>query len=189
MAAGCNVDPVNYFGNKHIGSMVQPSGQNRDLDDMSKQQRLQISLNYNYCQDEPARSASIPNPNPNPNHVSTGLRLSYDDDERNSSVTSASGSMTGVPPLILSLSGNIRTELNRQKQELDQYVKLQVIYYAIALCIVYLSCWLMSSRCKIVLYRFFHIIAHAFSFFHYLDFYFSPHSLFRSSYYGNVYSL
>ncbi|XP_054790771.1 E3 ubiquitin-protein ligase BOI-like [Prosopis cineraria] len=125
LPAGCSVDPVNYFGNEHISSMVRPSRQNREMDDLCKQQRLQISLNYNFCQDEPARSASIPNPNANPNPVSTGLRLSYDDDERNSSVTSASGSMTGAPSIILSLGDNIKTELDRQKQELDQYIKLQ----------------------------------------------------------------
>lgn len=97
------------------------------MEDMSKQQRLQISLNYNVCQDEPDQSASIPNRNPNPNPVSTGLRLSYDDDEPNSSVTSASGSMTGAPSIILSLGDNIRTEFDRQKEELDQYIKLQVM--------------------------------------------------------------
>lgn len=100
------------------------------MEDISKQQRLQISLNYNACQDEPARSASIPNPNQNP--VSTGLRLSYDDDERNSSVTSASGSMTGAPSIILSLGDNVRTELDRQKEELDQYIKLQVMNNVVA---------------------------------------------------------
>lgn len=122
--AGCSVDPVNYFGNEHIGSMIQPNKRSREMEDISKQQRLQISLNYNVCQDDADRSASIPNRNP----VSTGLRLSYDDDERNSSVTSASGSMNATPSIILSLGDNIRTELNRQQDELDQYIKLQVIY-------------------------------------------------------------
>lgn len=93
------------------------------MDDISRQQKLQISLNYNVCQDEADRSASIPNPNP----VSTGLRLSYDDDERNSSVTSASGSMTGAPSIIYSLGDNVRTELDRQKEEFDQYMKIQVL--------------------------------------------------------------
>ncbi|CAN1310905.1 Probable BOI-related E3 ubiquitin-protein ligase 3 [Linum perenne] len=60
------------------------------------------------------------------NHaVSTGLRLSYDDEERNSSLTSASGSMTAKPSMILSLGDNIRTELDRQKEEFDQYIKIQ----------------------------------------------------------------
>ena len=55
-----------------------------------------------------------------------GLRLSYDDDEHNSSVTS-SGSMTAAPSIILSLGDSIRAELDRQKEELDQYIKIQVL--------------------------------------------------------------
>lgn len=120
LQAGCSVDPVNYFGNEHMSSMIQPNKRSKEMEDTSKQ-RLQISLNYNVHQDDVDRLASIPNPN----HVSTGLRLSYDDDERNSSVTSASGSMTPTPSIILSLGGNIRTELDRQQEELDQYIKLQ----------------------------------------------------------------
>lgn len=120
---GCSVDPVNYFGNEHINPMIRPTKRSREMDDISRQQKLQISLNYNVCQDEVDRSASIPNPNP----VSTGLRLSYDDDERNSSVTSASGSMTAAPSIIYSLGDNVRTELDRQKEEFDQYMKIQVI--------------------------------------------------------------
>lgn len=122
--AGRNVDPVSYIGNEHISSMIQPNKRSRGMEDISKQQRLQISLNYNVCQDDADRSASIPNPNA----VSTGLKLSYDDDERNSSVTSASGSMTAPPSIILSLGDNIRTELDRQQEELDHYIKLQVTY-------------------------------------------------------------
>ncbi|XP_024023891.1 E3 ubiquitin-protein ligase BOI [Morus notabilis] len=118
---GCGVDPVNYFGNEHINPMIRPTKRSREMDDISRQQKLQISLNYNVCQDEVDRSASIPNPNP----VSTGLRLSYDDDERNSSVTSASGSMTAAPSIIYSLGDNVRTELDRQKEEFDRYMKIQ----------------------------------------------------------------
>ncbi|WCJ38470.1 SBP (S-ribonuclease binding protein) family protein [Euphorbia peplus] len=118
--AGCNVDPVNYFGNEHMTPMLRPHKRGREAEDFNRQQKLQISLNYN-IQDEADRSASIPNPNA----VSTGLRLSYDDDERNSSVTSASGSMTVAPSIILSLGDNIRSELDRQKEEFDQYIKIQ----------------------------------------------------------------
>jgi len=121
--AGCSVDPVNYFGSEHITPMLRPNKRGRETEDISRQQKLQISLNYNACQDEADRSASIPNPN----IVSTGLRLSYDDDERNSSVTSASGSMTAAPSIILSLGDNITTELDRQKEEFDQYIKIQVL--------------------------------------------------------------
>ncbi|GAY36325.1 hypothetical protein WN943_020481 [Citrus x changshan-huyou] len=126
LPAGCSIDPVNYFGNEHIHPMLQPNKRGRETEDFSRQQKLQISLNSNICQDEADRSASILNPNP----VSTGLRLSYDDDERNSSVTSASGSMTAAPPIILSLADNVRTELDRQKEEFDQYIKVQEEYLA-----------------------------------------------------------
>lgn len=126
LPAGCSIDPVNYFGNEHIHPMLRPNKRGRETEDFSRQQKLQISLNSNICQDEADLSASIPNPNP----VSTGLRLSYDDDERNSSVTSASGSMTAAPPIILSLGDNVRTELDRQKEEFDQYIKVQEEYLA-----------------------------------------------------------
>ncbi|KAK9277304.1 hypothetical protein L1049_006844 [Liquidambar formosana] len=121
LPAACSVDPVNYFGNEHNTPMLRPNKRIREADDISRQQKLQISLNYNICQDEADRSTSIPNQN----LVSTGLRLSYDDDERNSSVTSASGSMTAAPSIILSLGDNIRNELDRQKDEFDQYIKIQ----------------------------------------------------------------
>ncbi|CAL5396116.1 unnamed protein product [Camellia sinensis] len=118
---GCNVDPVNYFGNEHNPPMLWPNKRSREAENMSRRQKLQISLNYSVCHDEADLSASIPNQNP----VSTGLRLSYDDDERNSSVTSASGSMTAAQPIILSLGDNIRIELDQQKEELNQYIKIQ----------------------------------------------------------------
>ncbi|EOY00523.1 hypothetical protein QUC31_014240 [Theobroma cacao] len=121
LPAGCTIDPVNFVGNDHLTSMIRPSKRGRETEDIQRQQKLQISLNYNVCQEEADRSAS----NPNPNAVSTGLRLSYDDDERNSSVTSASGSMTQGPSMILSLGDNVRSELDRQKEEFDQYIKIQ----------------------------------------------------------------
>ncbi|XVF43979.1 hypothetical protein PTKIN_Ptkin02bG0083800 [Pterospermum kingtungense] len=121
LPAGCTIDPVNYFGNEHLTPMIRPNKRARETEDFQRQQKLQISLNYNICKEEADRSASIPNPNA----VSTGLRLSYDDDERNSSVTSASGSMTQGPSMILSLGDNIRSELDRQKEEFDQCIKIQ----------------------------------------------------------------
>ncbi|XLR59216.1 hypothetical protein S83_009888 [Arachis hypogaea] len=119
--AGCNIDPVSYVGNEYLSSMFRSNKRSRAAEDISKQQKLQISLNYNVCQDKADRLAN----SPNPNQVSTGLRLSYDDDERNSSVTSASGSMTAASSIILSLGDNFRTELDRQQEELDQYIQLQ----------------------------------------------------------------
>lgn len=139
VAAGCSVDPVNYFRNEHMTSMLRSNKRGRETEDIQRQQKLQISLNYNLCQDDADRTASIPNPNP----VSTGLRLSYDDDEHNSSVTSASGSMTAASSIILSLGDNIRTELDRQKEEFDQYIKIQVLL----LTALNWNCRCFSSSC------------------------------------------
>lgn len=118
--AGCSIDPVNYFGNEHLAPMIQqPNKRGRETEDVQRQQKLQISLNYNVFQEEGDHSTRNPNP------VSTGLRLSYDDDERNSTVTSASGSMTAPPSIILSLGDNIHNELERQKEDFNQYIKIQ----------------------------------------------------------------
>ncbi|CAL0332750.1 unnamed protein product [Lupinus luteus] len=54
------------------------------------------------------RSRIIPNCNP----VSTRLRLSYDDDEHKSSVTS-SDSIRATPSIMLPIGDNIRVELDR----------------------------------------------------------------------------
>ncbi|GLT36581.1 hypothetical protein SLA2020_109500 [Shorea laevis] len=116
---GCTVDPVNFLGNEQLSPMIRPNKRGREMEDIQRQQKLQISLNYNICQEEADHSAR------NTNLVSTGLRLSYDDDERNSSVTSASGSMAAVPSIMFSLGDNIHRELDRQKEEFDQYIKIQ----------------------------------------------------------------
>ncbi|KGN62297.1 BOI-related E3 ubiquitin-protein ligase 1 [Cucumis sativus] len=120
LPVSCGIEPVNYFGNEQMVPMLRPNKRSRETEDFSRQQKLQISLNY-ACQDDANRSTSIRNPNA----VSTGLRLSYDDDEHNSSVTTASGSITAAPSIIFSLGDNIRTEVDRQKEEFDQYIKIQ----------------------------------------------------------------
>ncbi|GAB2228598.1 hypothetical protein Droror1_Dr00022718 [Drosera rotundifolia] len=109
------------FIGSSIIQLVHADKRAREADDFSMQQKLQISLNYNIYQDEVDRSANILNQNP----VSTGLRLSYDDHEQNSCVTSTSGSMTAGSSILFPLGDNLRTELERQKEEFDQYIKLQ----------------------------------------------------------------
>lgn len=119
--AGCNVDPINYFGREHSSPVFRPNKRGREAEANTRQQKLQISLNHTIFHDESDRPANISSQNP----VSTGLRLSYDDEERNSSITSASGSMTGAPSIMLSFGDSITTELDRQKEEFDQYIKTQ----------------------------------------------------------------
>ncbi|XP_068637599.1 probable BOI-related E3 ubiquitin-protein ligase 2 [Aristolochia californica] len=115
--AGCNVDRMNFNNNDHVSATSGPNN-GREAEGNSRNQKLQISL-HNFCQDEADQSAGIP-----PTAVSTGLRLSYDDDERNSSVTSASDSMNTLP-VILSLGDNLRTEIDRHKEEFDHYLRVQ----------------------------------------------------------------
>lgn len=61
----------------------------------------------------------------NKNPVSTGLRLSYDDDERNSTVSSASGSMIIGSSIFSSLHVDIERELDKNRKELEHYVRIQ----------------------------------------------------------------
>uniref|UniRef100_A0A1J3E6T2 E3 ubiquitin-protein ligase BOI n=1 Tax=Noccaea caerulescens TaxID=107243 RepID=A0A1J3E6T2_NOCCA len=129
MRAGCTIDPVNYFANDNInlGPMIRHSskrGRETEINNniQRQQQKLQISLNYNYNNNNGVvlQQDEVPKQN----LVSTGLRLSNDDDERNnSSVTSANGSFT--TPMFQSLSDNIRLDLDRQKDELDQFIKFR----------------------------------------------------------------
>ncbi|XP_065631866.1 E3 ubiquitin-protein ligase BOI isoform X3 [Quercus suber] len=119
---GCNVGPLNYIGNGQTTPMEQPIKRAREAESISRQQQKRLlSLNNNFSQDKAGHSGSILNPNP----VSTGLKLSYEEDEHNSSVTSASESMTGVLPAILSLGDNLKIEIDRQKEEFDRYIRLQ----------------------------------------------------------------
>ncbi|KAK4357524.1 hypothetical protein RND71_023134 [Anisodus tanguticus] len=115
---GSTADPVNYFVNEQSTPLIRHNKRGREAEGVSRQQKLQISLNHNLIHDDTERPANVPAQNP----VSTGLKLSFDDDEQpNSSVTSASGSMNAS--VIMSLGDNIKTEMERQKKEFDQYLK------------------------------------------------------------------
>ncbi|PWA41019.1 hypothetical protein CTI12_AA557830 [Artemisia annua] len=115
------VDPVNYSGRERNSPVFQSNKRPREVEANLMQKKLQISLNQNYYNEESDRPTSIPNPHA----VSTGLKLSYDDEERNSSITSASGSMTATPSIMSSFGDSVTTELDRQNEELERYVMLQ----------------------------------------------------------------
>ncbi|KAJ0229121.1 SBP protein [Hirschfeldia incana] len=126
---GCTtVDPVNYFANdNNLVPMARPNKRGREAESISnnniqrQQQQLQMSLNYNHSVQEEAHKENL---------VSTGLRLSYDDEERNSSVTSASGSIVAPSPFSQSLDESLRIHLHRQKDELDHFLKIQAAQMA-----------------------------------------------------------
>ncbi|XP_057774526.1 probable BOI-related E3 ubiquitin-protein ligase 3 [Salvia miltiorrhiza] len=116
-----HADPVNYLGSNNGPPYLLPNKCGRDAEAIPRQQKLLFSLNNNTSNDESERKASTLNLNP----VSTGLRLSYDDEERNSSITSASGSLTAASSVFPYLSNDIKRELDQQKEELNHFIRTQ----------------------------------------------------------------
>ncbi|GFP79908.1 boi-related E3 ubiquitin-protein ligase 1 [Phtheirospermum japonicum] len=86
------------------------------------QQKLGVPLNSNVYQDEHGHiGASL-----NPNLVSTGLRLFCEKNEHSSSVNSITcENVKNTHPGVFSLGSTIKTEINRQTEELCQYIKHQ----------------------------------------------------------------
>ena len=109
----------NYTGNTHLPVMNQARTSNIDAG-TEKLLKLQMSLN-DYHQQNADRLARVGNPSA----VSTGLRLSYEDDEHNSSITSASGSMTSLPTTMSSVD-DLMAELDKENREISYYLRLQV---------------------------------------------------------------
>ncbi|CAO2033792.1 unnamed protein product [Urochloa humidicola] len=108
---------INYTGNNHLSVMNQ--ARNTDIETGNeKQLKLQMSLNnYQRDADQLARFG-------NPSAVSTGLRLSYEDDEHNSSITSGSGSMSSLPTS-MSLVDDLMAEIDKENKEISYYLRLQ----------------------------------------------------------------
>ncbi|KAL3642346.1 hypothetical protein CASFOL_013161 [Castilleja foliolosa] len=117
---GAGVSTMNYIGNRQA-----PNNDNkgvRESETLSMQRKLHISLNNkNLCHDEAGRTGIVVNPNT----VSTGLKLSCEEEERNSSVTSACENMKNSVPVLPSLGNTIKMEMDRQTEEFGRYIKLQ----------------------------------------------------------------
>ncbi|KAG0531552.1 hypothetical protein BDA96_04G032300 [Sorghum bicolor] len=108
----------NYSGNAHLPVMNQARTSNIDTG-TEKLLKLQMSLN-DYHQQNADRLARVGNPSA----VSTGLRLSYEDDEHNSSITSGSASMTSLPTTMSSVD-DLMAELDKENREISYYLRLQ----------------------------------------------------------------
>ncbi|KAL6524480.1 hypothetical protein OROHE_016151 [Orobanche hederae] len=114
-----DVSTINYIGNRQA---PDTNNRVREGETLSMQQKLHISLNNNLSiQDEACRTGTVLNPN----RVSTGLKLSCEEDERNSSVTSACENMKNNVPIMLSLGDTVNMEIDRQTEEFGRYIKLQ----------------------------------------------------------------
>lgn len=121
---GCSIGQMNHMANKHVTVTNQPNHTRQETNSIFIQQKHHISVNNYLCQDKAGQSGSILNPNP----VSTGLKLSYEEEEHTSSVTSASENLKAVLPVISSVNNNLKIEIDRQKEEFDQYIKVQVLH-------------------------------------------------------------
>ncbi|KAI3785778.1 hypothetical protein L1987_44903 [Smallanthus sonchifolius] len=118
---GCALDNVNFVGNEHVMASSRPIKRAHDPEPVSAQQKLHMSLNNNFCQEDVGLNRN----NMNPNYVSTGLKLSYEEDERNSSVTSVNENLKALNPATHSFTNSIKLEMGRQKELIDHYIKVQ----------------------------------------------------------------
>ncbi|KAF4346171.1 hypothetical protein G4B88_002275 [Cannabis sativa] len=107
---GCNVGQMNHMANKHIASTDLPNHRRLPETD-SNLIKLVIWKHFE------------------PKPVSTGLKLSYEEEEHNSSVTSASENLKAVLPVISSVNDNLKVEIDRQKEEFDQFIKAQFVKF------------------------------------------------------------
>ncbi|KQJ93125.1 E3 ubiquitin-protein ligase BOI [Brachypodium distachyon] len=109
----------NYNGNNHLPIMNQARNTcNYTVDE--KKLKLQMSLNSF----PPGDADRLPCTG-NSSAVSTGLRLSYEDNERNSSIASGSGSMSSLPTTRPEIDA-IMAEMEKENKEIDYYFRVQV---------------------------------------------------------------
>ncbi|XP_004236214.1 BOI-related E3 ubiquitin-protein ligase 1 [Solanum lycopersicum] len=121
VTVGCSGYPISHNVNDHPSVALRPTKRARDVEPNYSQQKLQISLNNNFGQNEVDQAGSILNPIT----VSTGLRLSYEEKERNSSVTSAPENTKASLPARLPIDSGFKYEIDRQREEFDHYMKVQ----------------------------------------------------------------
>ncbi|EEF51987.1 probable BOI-related E3 ubiquitin-protein ligase 3 isoform X2 [Ricinus communis] len=117
---GCIGGPINYLGNERTTTIERPAKRGRESEIISEKQKHQISSDGNCCQFEAGQFGIILNPNP----VSIGLKLSYEEEEHNASVTCASDNKAAVSPM-LAIGISLKAEIDRQQQEFDHQVRLQ----------------------------------------------------------------
>ncbi|KAI7734486.1 hypothetical protein M8C21_030294 [Ambrosia artemisiifolia] len=121
LPVGCAIDNINLVGNEHATGSSRPMKRVREVGQGFTQQKVQRSLN-NLCHDD----AGLARTTMNQDHVSTGLKLSYGEDERNSSITSVNESLGGLRPVTCSFNNSIElVDMDCQYKLLDHYVKVQ----------------------------------------------------------------
>lgn len=117
---GCNAGIMNISGLKNASVVNLPMKSGRGVS-IFGQHQLPVTLHDNLCQEEAGQSRSMLKHIP----VSTGLRLSYGEEEHNSSISSTVESKIVNLSSTLPRSDNLQTELVRQNDELDKYIRVQ----------------------------------------------------------------
>ncbi|KAK1433825.1 hypothetical protein QVD17_10742 [Tagetes erecta] len=119
--SGSAIDNINFVGNEQVMAPSRPVKRAREAGPVSTQRKLHVSLNNNFYQDD----VGLTRNHMNQNHVSTGLKLSYEEDERNSSITSVNENLKTLHPAAHLLTNSIKLEMDRQKELIDHYIKVQ----------------------------------------------------------------
>ncbi|KAH6778928.1 hypothetical protein C2S52_010165 [Perilla frutescens var. hirtella] len=112
---------INCVRNERAPTDSRPTKRVREEESVYVQQKLDMSANTSLHLNKPGHIGLLLNPNP----ASPGLRLSSEKEERSSSVTSTSENLTNAFPFVLSLGNTVKMEIDRQMEELGQYIKLQ----------------------------------------------------------------
>ncbi|KZV43375.1 hypothetical protein F511_21967 [Dorcoceras hygrometricum] len=108
---------TNCRSNEHNGAIKRV----READPVFTQRKRHISSTKNCNPNEVSQIGNLQNLNP----VSTGLKLSCEEEEHSSFVTYASEHMQSVVPGISYLDNSLKMIMDRQAQEFDRYAKLQ----------------------------------------------------------------
>lgn len=112
---------TNCRGNEHAPTRNGSIKRVREENPVFMQQKFRISSPKNYGPNEVSQIGNLQNHNP----LSTGLKLSCEEEDHSSSVTRASEHMKNVVPGIFHLDSSLKMEMGWQAQEFDSYAKLQ----------------------------------------------------------------
>lgn len=114
---------MNIDGDKNTSFLNLPEKQSLRTPNFS-QHKFPVTSFDNNCQNDAAQARNMLKQIP----VSTGLKLSYGEEEPNSSISSPGESMRVNLSSILSQShnNNLQSEFARQSNEFDQYIMIQV---------------------------------------------------------------
>ncbi|KMT10605.1 hypothetical protein BVRB_5g117250 [Beta vulgaris subsp. vulgaris] len=117
---GCNADMMNMVGNKNTSLVNLPEKIGRGTPIFS-QHNFPVTSYDNICQNETGQARNTQKHIP----VSTGLKLSYGEEDHNSSISSAGESVMVNLSSVLSHNDDLQTEFMRQTDEFDHYIRIQ----------------------------------------------------------------